>query len=173
MKKTTQIISTLAVLSMVFIGGFSAVGILQSTERVSSSGIIVQPPPPPPPPPSPPSPPPPSPPPEPTIEIDVYSDSACTQPISNVVWGNIETGSSIFQSIYIRNSGDDGVLLSLSAENWDPVSSTNYLQLTWNYDGSTIVPGEVREVVLTLTAAASVTGIDSFSFDIVITGSAL
>ncbi len=173
MNKSTQIISAVVVLAMVFVGGFSAVGILQSTERVSSSGIIVQSPPPLPPPPSPPSSPPPAPPPEPTIEIDVFSDSACTQPIVTVVWGNIETGSSISQSVYLRNSGDDGVLLILSAENWNPVASMNYLQLTWNYDGSTINPGEVREVILTLTAAPSVVGIDSFSFDIVITGSAL
>ena len=172
MNKSSQIISAVAVLSIVLIGGFSAVGLLQSTERVSSSGIIIQPAPPPPPPPPPPSPPP-SPPPEPTIEIDVFSDSACTQPMSNVVWGNIEVDSTIFQSIYIRNSGDDGVTLSLSAENWNPVDATNYLQLSWNYDGSTIASGEVREVILSLSAASSVNGIDSFSFDIVITGSAL
>lgn len=93
--------------------------------------------------------------------------------MSNVVWGNIEVGSSISQSIYIRNVGDDGVILSLSAENWIPVDAANYLQLTWDYDGSTIASGEVREVVLSLSAASSVSGIDSFSFDIVITGSAL
>ena len=172
MNKSSQIISAVAVLSIVLIGGFSAVGLLQSTERVSSSGIIIQPAPPPPPPPPPPSPPP-SPPPEPTIEIDVFSDSACTQPMSNVVWGNIEVDSTIFQSIYIRNAGDDGVTLSLSAENWNPVDATNYLQLSWNYDGSTIASGEIREVILSLSAASSVSGIDSFSFDIVITGSAL
>ena len=172
MNTSTQIISAVAVLSLVFIGGFSAVGLLQSTERVSSSGIFIQPAPPPPPP-SPPQSPPPSPPPEPTIEIDVFSDSTYTQPMSNIVWGNIEVGSSISQSVYIRNAGDDGVTLSLSSENWNPVNAASYLQLTWDYDGSTIALGEVREVILSLTAAASVDGIDTFSFDIVITGSAL
>ena len=84
-------------------------GLLQSTERVGSSGIIVQPPPPPPPPPPPR---PPSPPPEPSIEIDIFSDGACTQPLSSVVWGVIEAGSFVNRIIYVRNSGDDGVTLS-------------------------------------------------------------
>lgn len=173
MKKSAQIIATLAVLSLVFIGGFSAVGLLQSTERVSSSGLIVQPPPPPPPPPSPPSPPPPSPPPEPSIEIDVYSDSACTLVMSDVVWGDIEVGSSASQTVYVENSGDDGVILSLSTENWSPGDASDYLQFSWDYDGSTIASGEVRGIVLTLSVASSVSGVDTFSFDIVITGSAL
>lgn len=173
MDKSKQIIATLAVLSLVFIGGFSAVGLLQSTERVSSSGLIVQPPPPPPPPPPSPPSPPPSPPPEPSIEIDVYSDSGATQVISNVVWGSIEVGHSVSQTIYVENSGDDGVTLILSTENWSPVGVTSVLQFSWDYDGSTIAAGEVRAIVLTLSVAPSVSGVDTFSFDIVITGSAL
>ncbi len=173
MNKSRQIIATLAVFALVFIGGFSAVGLLQSTERVSSSGLIVQPPPPPPPPPSRPPSPPRSPPPEPSIEIDIYSDSACTQVISNVVWGTIQVGNSHSQTIYVKNSGDDGVILILSTENWSPVGAMSYLQLSWDYDGGTIVSGEVRGIILTLNVASSVSGVDSFNFDIVITGSAL
>ncbi len=148
-------------------------GLLQSTERVSSSGLIVQPPPPPPPPPSPPPSPRPSPPPEPLIEIDVYSDSACTQVISSVVWGNIEVGNSASQTIYVKNSGDDEVTLFLSTENWSSIDASNYLEFSWDYDGSTISSGEVRGIVMTLSVAFSVSGVDTFSFDIVITGSAL
>jgi hypothetical protein len=173
MGKSLQIIATLAVFTLVFIGGISAVGLLQSTERVGSSGLIVQPPPPPLPPPSSPQSPPLALPPEPEIEIDVYSNSACTQVISNVVWGDIEIGNSVSQTIYVKNSGDDGVILSLSTENWSPVDGTSYLQLSWDYDGNTISSGEVKGIILTLSVASSVSGFDTFSFDIVITGSAL
>jgi len=147
------------------------VGLLQSTERVGSSGIVVQPPPPPPPPP--PSSPPQSPPPEPDIEIDVYGDAACTQVISSVGWGEIEAGSSKTRVVYVKNNGDDGVSLSLLTENWNPSGASNYLQLSWDYDGSTIVSGEVRQITLTLSVSSSASGIDGFSFDIVIIGSAL
>ena len=114
-----------------------------------------------------------SPPPEPSIEIDVYSDSAGTQVVSNVVWGDIEVGNSVSQTVYLKNSGDDGVTLSLSTENWSPAIATNYLQLTWNYDGTIITAGEVRGIILTLSVASSVSGVDIFNFDVVITGSAL
>ena len=158
-------------ISLVFVGGVSVVGLLQSTERVGSSGIVVQPPPPPPPPP--PSSPPQSPPPEPDIEIDVYGDAACTQVISSVGWGEIEAGSSKTRVVYVKNNGDDGVSLSLLTENWNPSGASNFLQLSWDYDGSTIVSGEVRQITLTLSVSSSASGIDGFSFDIVIIGSAL
>jgi len=93
--------------------------------------------------------------------------------ISNVVWGDVEVGSLASQTIYVENSGDDGVILSLSTENWSPGDATDYLQFSWDYDGSTIASGEVRGIILTLSVASSVSGVDSFSFDIVIMGSAL
>jgi len=156
-------------MTVIFVGGVSVVGLLQSTERVSSSGIIVQPPPPPPsPPPSPPSPPP-----EPSIEIDIFSDGACTQPLSSVTWGEIEAGSSVNRIIYIRNSGDEGVTLSLLSDNWSPSGVENYLQLSWDYDGNSLGSGVVLGVTLTLAVSASAAGVDSFSFDIIITGSAI
>lgn len=171
MVNKSPIIAAIAIISTVLIGGVSVIGLLQSTERVGSSGIVVQPPPPivTPPPPTPPSPPPP----EPTIEIDVYNDSALTQVLTSVVWGEIEAGSSDSQVIYIHNSGDDGVTLSLLTENWTPVEATNFMQLSWDYDGSVIGSGDVRQITLVLSVSSSVTGIDSFNFDIVIIGSAL
>ena len=70
-KKAIYIITTLIAGISVF-GSFSVIGILQSTERVSSSGLIVQPMPPPPLPP----------PPEPSIDIECFSDSQCQNLIS-------------------------------------------------------------------------------------------
>ena len=157
-------------MTVILVGGVSVVGLLQSTERVGTSGIIVQPPPPPPPSP-PPSPP--SPPPEPSIEIDIFSDGACTQPCSSVTWGVIEAGSAVNRIIYVRNSGDEGVTLSLLSDNWSPSGVENYLQLSWTYDGNSLASGVVLEVTLTLAVSSSATGVDSFSFDIIITGSAI
>lgn len=146
-------------------------GLLQSTERVSSSGIVVQPPPAiviPPHPSSSSSPPPP----EPTIEVDVYSDAGLTQVLSSVVWGEIEAGASGVQVVYVHNSGEDGIFLSLYPDNWDPAEAANFLQLSWDYDGSVIGSGEVRQITLVLSVSSSISGIDSFNFDIVIIGSA-
>jgi len=155
-------------ITLAFVGGVGVVGLLQSSERIGSSGIVTQPPPPPPPPP--PSPPPP--PPEPSIEIDVYSDGQCTQPISSVEWGSIEVGRSKNRVVYVKNNGDDGVVLSLSTTRWSPNGADDHLHLSWDYDGSTLVVGAVVQLTLTLDVDSSANGIDDFSFDIIITGSA-
>jgi hypothetical protein len=171
MASKSMVLATLAVISIAFVGGMSVVGLLQSNERLNSSGIVTQPSPSLPPPPSPPSPPPP-PPPEPTIDIDVYSDSACTQPISSVVWGSIEAGDSENRVVYVKNTGDDSVVLSLGTDNWSPSEAEDDLHLSWDYGGSTLSTGAVLQVTLILDVDSSVNGIDDFSFDIVITGSA-
>ena len=153
----------LLLVTLSFVGGMSVIGLLQSTEQLNSSGIVTQPPPPPPPP---------APPPEPDIEIDVYSDSACTQRISSVEWGSIEAGRSKDRIVYVKNNGDHEVSLSLSTDNWSPSSASNYMQLSWNYDGSVLQKGDVEQIMLTLTVSSSISGISDFNFDIVITGSA-
>jgi len=147
------------------VGGISVVGLLQSTERVGTSGIVTKPPPPSPPPPPPP-------PPEPTVKIDIYSDYECTQPLSAVDWGSIRVGGSVQKTVYIKNSGDQTVSLSLSTENWTPAAAADYMTLSWDYDGSGLGSGAVVGVTMTLTIASSIIGIETFSFDVVVIGSA-
>ena len=146
-----------------FVSGMSVIGLLQSTEKVNSSGIVTQPPPPAPPP---------SPPPEPDIEIDVYSDSACTEPISSVEWGSIEAGRSKDRIVYVKNNGDHEVSLSLSTDDWSPSSASQYMQLSWDYDGSVLQKGAVEQIMITLTVSSSISGVSNFNFNIVITGTA-
>lgn len=153
------------------IGSLSVTGLLQSTETFSSSGVIVAPSLPPAgsggSPPSTPSPPPP----EPTVEIDIYSDQACTQPLTNVIWGEIEAGDSSSETIYVKNNGETGVVLSLETENWSPSDSQDHMTLEWDYDGVSISPGQVVAIVLNLSVDGSAPPMSSFSFDIVIIGS--
>ena len=162
------VLGSVLLLSLAFIGGISVVGLLQSSERIGSSGIVVQPPPPPPPPPPAPAPPPP----EPKIEIDVFADSGCTQKISSVQWGSVQAGGSVSRVVYVRNSGDYGVVLSLVASNWSPAVAEDYMSLSWDYSGGLLGSGAVAQVTLTLSVDAGVSGVSSFSFDVVIVGSA-
>lgn len=163
-------IATLFITTLALFGGMSVVGLLQSSERIGSSGIVIKPPPllPPPPPPGPLTPPPP----EPTIEIDVYSNQACTQSISSVSWGSIEAGSSIDRVIYVKNSGDYRVFIELSTDDWVPSDAVDFIHLSWDSDGIYLDPSAVLEATLTLNIDSSIDGIDSFSFDIILIGSA-
>ena len=153
------------------IGSLSVTGLLQSTETFSSSGVIVAPALPPTgsgaSPPSTPSPPPP----EPIVEIDIYIDQACTQTLTNIVWGEIEAGDSCSETIYVKNNGETGVVLSLETENWTPSDLLDYITLEWDYDGASISPGQVETIVLNLSVSGSAPPMSSFNFDIVIIGS--
>jgi len=170
--RALQPMLALLMISISIIGGVSVVGLLQSSERINTSGIVVRSDTLPTPPPLPPGSIPPPLPPEPEIEIDLYRDSSCTEPLSSVDWGSIEVGGSTNKKIYVKNSGDERVSLSLSAENWDPANARNYIDLSWNYNGNNIQPGAVIGVTLTLSVDSSISGIDTFDFDIVIIGSA-
>jgi len=165
-------IATLFITTLALFGGMSVVGLLQSSERIGSSGIVIKPPPQLPSPPSPVGTSTTSPPPEPTIEIDVYGNQACTQSISSVSWGSIEAGSSIDRVIYVKNSGDYRVFLELSTDNWVPSGAVNDIHLSWDSDGIYLDPSAVLEATLTLKIDSSIDGIDSFSFDIILIGSA-
>ena len=166
-----KILAIIIITACFTVGTLSVTGLLQSTERFSSSGVIVAPAPPPTgsggSPPSSPSPPPP----EPTVEIDIYSDQACTQTLTNIVWGEIEAGESSSETIYVKNNGETGVVLSLETDNWTPSNSQNYMTLDWDYDAASISPGQVEAIVLNLSVGGSCPPMSSFNFNIVIIGS--
>jgi hypothetical protein len=122
---------------------FSAV---QTSKKVSNSGTIT------------------------AVGVGVYSDSGCTNPLSSIDWGMLEPGSSKDKTGYIRNEGNSVSTLSMSTSNWNPSTASNYMTLSWNYDGQTLNPNEVVQVKFTLSVSASINGITSFSFDITIVG---
>jgi len=162
------IIAGIIILTALTTTGISVMGLLQSSERLGSSGIIIRATPSPlPPSSSPPSPPPP----EPDVEIDVYEDSGCSTVLTSVDWGEIEAGGSSSVVIYVKNNGDSSVVLTLSSENWSPDEAKDYISLYWDYDGSSISRGSEVEVALTLDVDDGCPELNSFSFDIVITGS--
>ena len=167
---THKLLIAILLLASFSIGALSVTGLLQSTEILGSSGIAVVPAPPPAIPGAPYTPPSP-PPPEPTVEIDIYSDQACTQTLSNIAWGQVEAGASATATMYVKNSGETGVTLSLDTRNWTPSNAPNYMTLTWNYDGTSITPGQIKQITLTLTLSSSCPPMSGFSFNIIIIGS--
>jgi hypothetical protein len=160
------IVAGIIMLTALTTAGISVMGLLQSSERLGASGIIIRATPSPPPG-SPPSPPPP----EPTVEIDVFEDSSCSTVLTSVDWGEIEAGELTTASLYVKNNGDSSVVLGLSSESWSPSEAEDYIILYWDYDGSSISPGNGVDIILTLDVDVDCPELSSFSFDMVITGS--
>jgi len=102
------------------------------------------------------------------VGVGVFWDSNCTDTVSFIDWGMVEPGSMNNVTVYVRNEGNVVANISLTTENWNPSNASGYLTLSWNYDGRQLGPQEVIPTILTLTVSASVHGIESFSFDIII-----
>jgi len=105
------------------------------------------------------------------VGVGVYSDSDCTQEVQLIQWGTLDPGETSDETIYICNEGNAALVLSGTAENWDPPLASSYIALEWNLgEGYVLNPGESVLTVLTLSVSSNINGVESFNFDIVIIG---
>jgi hypothetical protein len=104
------------------------------------------------------------------VGVSVYWYSNGTSPVTTIDWGTIAPGESVTKIIYIRNNGTVPVTLSMTTSGWSPSTASSYITLTWNCTNYNLNAGFVVAAALTLNVSSTVSGITSFSFDIVITG---
>jgi hypothetical protein len=105
------------------------------------------------------------------VNVGVYWDSACTNNVSSVNWDFLSPGESKSVTVYVKNTGNQPVMLNMTTDNWNPASAQTYITLVWNREGyilDTIAP--VVQATLTISASLSTTGFTGFSFDAIITG---
>jgi hypothetical protein len=103
-----------------------------------------------------------------TIDVGVYWDPNCTSMVSTINWGTITPGSTKNVTMFIRNEGNEVITLFLSTEKWEPQNASKFITLEWDYSGKALNPHEIIRVTLNLLVALNITGIESFSFDIII-----
>jgi phage-related tail fiber protein len=106
-----------------------------------------------------------------SVNVGVYSDSACTQSLTSIDWGQVTPGSNALRTIYIKNTGNTPLTLSMATNTWNPSGASAYLTISWDKAGASLAVGQSIAAVLTLTVSPSISGITSFSVNIVITGS--
>ena len=104
------------------------------------------------------------------IGVNVYWDAACTDEVVAIEWSTLEAGASEDKTIYVKNTGNAAVTLSMTTENWTPADAETFIAVTWDAEGSTLKTGANMPVKITLSVLSSIMGISDFSLDIVITG---
>jgi|YelNatPaOPRAMG01_1025707.scaffolds.fasta_scaffold04707_12 hypothetical protein len=105
-----------------------------------------------------------------TIGIGVYKEKSCDNPVSTIEWNDLAPGENRTVIVYIRNEGTVVVVLNARADNWNPIYAPNYIRFAWNRENYTLPAGAVVEATLSLKVSDDVSGIQSFSFDIIIKG---
>ncbi len=104
------------------------------------------------------------------VGVGIYKDINFTVSVTEIDWGMIEPGESKNFSAYIVNESNVPMTLTMRTENWNPLNASSFMTLSWDYNGTVIeVDGSVP-VTFTLQVAQTVSGIETFSFDIVIIG---
>lgn len=122
--------------------------------------------------------------------VEGYWDLNLTNKTEEYDWGMISPGASRNVTLYLRSISNIETTLYQATGNWTfwnsgneiaagPSNSTPYLYLTWDYDNSTLQPGEIIQITLTLHARSSSEFIEflvakdvkAFSFDIQISTS--
>jgi hypothetical protein len=105
-----------------------------------------------------------------TPNIGIFSDSACTTSLSSINWGSVAAGDSATRTVYIKNTGTGAMTLDLSTSSWNPAEASTYITISWNKGGTTLAAGQSTAATITLTTAANITGISTFSYLITISG---
>lgn len=137
----------LAIISLATVSGLAVSGLLTATKTLSSSGSVK------------------------AINVEVYWDVEGTQTVDAIDWGLPGSGDTVNQNMFVKNSGNAPMNLSLITTGWIPAEAESYLFPSWDGEGLSIDPDEVVMVTLTLKVSEAVTGITDFSFTIIIEGS--
>jgi len=148
LKRTGVIVATTLLALVMYTLALSVLASIQTSRTVSSTGEVK------------------------AIGVSLYQNIECTNPLSSIPWGLIGPGETKYYVMYARNEGDYNIYLTLdiAEDSWSPTEASKYLVLSWDYNNSTIIPNKVVKITLSLYCDPSVTGIDIFSFNIIITG---
>jgi hypothetical protein len=105
------------------------------------------------------------------VGVGVYQDPALTVHLTEIDWGVLEAGEEKNHTAYVKNESNVPVTLFLNTENWSPVNASALITVTWDYDGHLVDVDGVIEVTFTLAVEPSISGIKTFTFDMIIVGS--
>ena len=144
--RTTLVAAVTIAIAVSFAAGFFVGAVMERSRRISNQAAIK------------------------AVGVGVYRDPPLTVPLTEINWGILEPGEEKNHTAYIRNESNVPITLVLTTENWSPVNASSFVALTWDYDGQLLEVDGFVEVTFTLAVDPAISGIDTFSFDIVIVG---
>ena len=104
------------------------------------------------------------------IGVGVYSDSACTQNLTSISWGTVRPGESVNRTVYVKNTGNAPIILSMAVSGWNPPAANGQITVSWDKEGSSLGAGQSAAATIVLSVSSSISGVTDFSVNVVITG---
>jgi len=104
------------------------------------------------------------------VDVEVYWDSGFTDVVTAINWAILEPDVSLTKTVYVKNTGNAPLTLSMTSSDWDPPEAETHIVLSWNKEDVVVEPGAAVLAVLTLAVSAAISGVTDFSFNITIEG---
>jgi hypothetical protein len=89
---------------------------------------------------------------------------------ASIDWGVLSPAENKTESIIVSNTAPVKLQLQVSTNSWNPSNASDYLSLTWNYSGSPVAAKASVPIALTLHVDPYISGIQNFTFNILISG---
>lgn len=97
-------------------------------------------------------------------------ESGLSLNVSSLDWGVLQPGGSAFRAVLIQNMGAEGLFLGAQATGWNPEAAAQFLNLSWDQEGTLLDPGENVAATFQLKVSPLITEITDFSFQIDVYG---
>jgi len=105
-----------------------------------------------------------------TINMQAYTDSACTQRCTQIDFGTLNPGGTSTKTLYLKNTGTTSIFLSLDVDNWNPVDAGVWLSLSWDRENQVLMSDESILATVSLSVDENIEVIEYFDFDIILLG---
>jgi hypothetical protein len=105
------------------------------------------------------------------VNVGVFSDSACTVNLTSISWGSVRPGESVDRTVYVKNTGNAPITLSMTTSGWSPAAANGPISISWNREGTALNAGQSTVATITLSTSAGVSGITDFNVNVIVTGS--
>lgn len=72
----------------------------------------------------------------------VYEDSLMLKEMTQIYWGSeISSFYYYYRSVYFFNNTTNSLTLTMNTSDWNPQNMSNYITVSWTYDGRVINSG--------------------------------
>ncbi len=104
------------------------------------------------------------------VEFEIYWDVTATREVTMVEWGDLMPGDVATVEFWVKNEGNSNLYCDTGTDEWVPSGSDQYFDLTWDFGDTAVDSGRSRKVTMELHVHDDITGIDEFTFNIIIYG---
>ena len=105
------------------------------------------------------------------VNVGVFADASATQNATAISWGSMYPGESVNRTVFVKNTGNAPITLSMNTINWAPSGVNGSIAVAWNREGASLNAGQLVAATLTLSVSPNISGVTDFGVAIIVTGS--